>query len=287
MQQFHAKQFDGPNEYPYTRADFDAIATMVHAHAGICMPDSKAMLIYSRLTKLLREKGIASFADYVDQIRTDSVERGRAIEALTTNHTKFFRENHHFEHFEQEVRGPLIKRMQNGEKVRLWSSASSSGEEIYSLAMVLLGTDKNEARRICESDVAMLGTDLAGHVLKAAEAGFYPGNADEDIPDRYARLWTSRDASGMTIAKPLRDLMRFRKLNLLNAWPIKGLFDVIFCRNVMIYFDEPTKEVLLRRLADQLKPGGYLYIGHSERLIGEAAGKFSPMGQTIYRKDRA
>jgi len=128
--------------------------------------------------------------------------------------------------------------------------------------------------------------DLGWKILKAAEAGFYPGNADEDIPERYGRLWTSRDGSGMTIAKPLRDLVRFRKLNLLNAWPIKGLFDVIFCRNVMIYFDEPTKELLLRRLSDQLAPGGFLYIGHSERLIGDAAGKFSPMGQTIYRKDR-
>jgi chemotaxis protein methyltransferase CheR len=287
MNSFTPRQFDGPTEYPYTPKDFAAISKLVHAHSGICLPDSKAMLVYSRLSKRLRENGVATFEDYVELISKDSAERSRAIESMTTNHTKFFREIHHFEHFEQYVRPELIKRLQSGGRVRLWSSASSSGEEPYSLAMTLLGSDRSEAQRICSSDVAMLATDLADHVLQAAEKGVYPANAAEDMPPRLAQLWTSVAGDRLTIAKQVRDLVRFRKLNLLNAWPIKGQFDVIFCRNVMIYFDEPTKELLLKRLCDQLAVGGYLYIGHSERLVGESADKFRGLGQTLYRKERA
>jgi len=274
-------------EYPYTAQDFEAIATMVHAHAGICMPEGKAMLIYSRLAKLLREKDLRSFADYVEIIRNDSAERARAIEALTTNHTKFFREIHHFEHFEQHLRRGYVDRLARGERLRIWSSAASSGEEIYSLAMCLLGTDPAEARRIGEGDVALLATDLAEHVIRTAEAAVYPASLKGDIPARYAQAWTRSEGQRFTIAQPVRDLIRFRRLNLLNAWPIKGQFDLILCRNVMIYFDEPTKELLLKRLADQLAPGGFLYIGHSERLVGPATHQLASVGQTIYRKGAA
>jgi chemotaxis protein methyltransferase CheR len=287
MTAFIPVKFGDQNEYTYTHDDFGAIAAMVHAHAGICMPETKAMLIYSRLTKLVRERGFSDFARYVELIRTDTGERARAIEALTTNHTKFFREIHHFEHFEQHVRPGLVARLIAGGRVRLWSSAASSGEEPYSLGMTMLGTDKAKARKIAESDLALLGTDLAGHVLRTAAEGVYPANAADDIPDRYARIWTRQEGANLAIAKPLKDLIRFRKLNLLNSWPIKGQFDVIFCRNVMIYFDEPTKELLLRRLSDQLVSGGYLYIGHSERLIGSTATLLTSIGQTIYRKGKA
>lgn len=289
MKGLAANGFDGPQEYPFTRADFDAIAKMVHAHSGICLAEGegKAMLVYSRLSKRLRRGGVTSFADYVDIIRQDAAERALAVEALTTNHTKFFREIHHFEHFEKHVRPVLVRRIQQGDRVRIWSSASSSGEEIYSLAMCLLGTNKSEALRILQGDVALLATDLSEQVLTTAERGVYPANLRADIPARYADLWTSATGGDFAVAKQLRDLVRFRKLNLLNAWPIKGQFDLILCRNVMIYFDEPTKELLLKRLADQLRPGGILYIGHSERLSGPAASQLVSAGQTIYRKGAA
>jgi chemotaxis protein methyltransferase CheR len=282
-----SRTFEDGQEYRYTEQDFEAIATMVHAHAGICMPEGKAMLIYSRLAKFLREKELRSFAEYVNIIRNDSAERARAIEALTTNHTKFFREIHHFDHFEQHLRRGYVDRVARGERLRIWSSAASSGEEIYSLAMCLLGTDMAEARRICEGDVALLATDLAEHVLRTAETGIYPASLKGDIPARYAQPWTRSEGQRFTVAQPLRNLIRFRRLNLLNAWPIKGQFDLILCRNVMIYFDEPTKELLLKRLADQLVPGGILYIGHSERLVGPAAQQLVSVGQTIYRKGAA
>ncbi len=287
MTRFTPRQFDGPHEYAYTPADFAAIATMVHAHAGICLPESKAMLIYSRLTKLLRERGAPSFADYVELIRGDAKERARAIEALTTNHTKFFREIHHFDHFAEHVRAGLIDRLLGGGRVRMWSSASSSGEEPYSLAMALLGEDRAAAPRLAGTDIAILGTDLAAHVLRTAEGGLYAADQRQDMPARMAAAWTMVNGPQMRIAQPVRDLCRFRKLNLLHAWPMKAQFDVIFCRNVMIYFDEPTKELLLKRLADQLAPGGYLYLGHSERLIGGTADRFRAIGQTIYRKEAA
>jgi chemotaxis protein methyltransferase CheR len=273
-------------EIPYGTADFEAISAMVHAHAGICLPEGKAMLVYSRLSKLVRESGLSSFADYVALIRKETGERGRAIEALTTNHTKFFREDHHFHHFEQDVRPEMLARLQRGERVRMWSSASSSGEEIYSLAMVLLGADRASGRRILQSDLALLATDLSEQVIGVGMEGRYPAMIAADIPQKYRDAWTTAQGDNVQIAKEVRDLVRFRKLNLLNPWPIKGLFDVIFCRNVMIYFDEPTKELLLRRLADQLAPGGYLYIGHSERLLGDTVSRFASIGQTIYRKVR-
>lgn len=274
-------------ELPYARADFQAIAKMVHAHAGICLPDGKAMLVYSRLARLVRESGLTGFADYVELIRHDAAERGRAIEALTTNHTKFFREDHHFHHFEEAVRPGLIERVRRGGRARLWSCASSSGEEVYSLAMVLLGTDRREARDIAKGDIALLATDLSQAVLDVGTAGVYPATIAEEVPHKYLELWTEAAGSDRRIIREMRDMVRFRKLNLLNPWPLKGLFDVIFCRNVMIYFDDPTKALLLGRLADQLAPGGHLYIGHSERLIGDSVGQFESLGQTIYRKRRS
>jgi chemotaxis protein methyltransferase CheR len=277
----------GDTEYPFEQRDFDTIATMVHAHSGICLSRSKAMLVYSRLAKRLRALRLSNFAEYVEFIRTDADERTRSIEALTTNHTRFFREKHHFDHFESEVRPALVKRLEGGGRVRLWSSASSSGEEPYSLAMVMLGSDSAKANALLNKDIALLATDLASHALETGEAGSYPAAAADDIPTQYHRLWLKTDRDGVSMAPGLKKLVRFRRLNLLNPWPIKGQFDAIFCRNVMIYFDEPTKATLIKRLTDQLVVGGFLYIGHSERIIGEATDKLIASGQTIYRKARS
>ncbi len=274
-------------EIPYTGRDFGAISRMVHAHSGICLPEGKAMLVYSRLARHVREASLSNFSDYVELIQKDATERARAIESLTTNHTKFFREDHHFLHFEAEVRPAMLKRLAQRERVRIWSSAASSGEEIYSLAMVLLGTDRREAKAIANSDIALLGTDLSENVLSVGKAGRYPAVAASDIPDKYLDLWAHRRGAQIEIDSTLRDLVRFRKLNLLNPWPINGQFDLILCRNVMIYFDDATKETLLSRLTDHLAPGGYLYIGHSERLIGECASRLRSIGQTIYWKEPA
>lgn len=277
-------EFPGTGEFTYTQADFEMIASLIYAHAGIVMTREKAMLIFSRFTKLLRARGMRVFAEYVELIRNDSAERRIAVEALTTNHTRFFREDHHFTHFEREVRPHLIEKLQTKQRVRLWSAGSSTGEEVYSLAMTLLGKDKQFLRQIQTGDVAILASDLAQHVLDTASGGEYPAEAVQDIPAAMAEQWTSIRNNRLTIAQPVRDLVRFRRLNLLEPWPIQNRFDVIFCRNVMIYFDEPTKEMLIGRFADHLLDGGYLYIGHSERVPSSLSERLVSDGQTIFRK---
>ena len=280
----HMSPFGATGEFRYSQSDFETISNLVRAHAGIVMPPEKAMLIFSRLTKLLRQRGMTDFKDYIELIRHDSEERRQAIEALTTNHTFFFREPHHFEHFSREVRPALINKLRAGKRVRMWSSASSSGQEVYSLAMTMLGTDRSQFQQILGGDLALLATDLAQKVLDEGSKGEYPIEQLREIPDDLAGIWARAGKGSFQIDPRLVNLVRFRRLNLLDAWPIKNRFDVIFCRNVTIYFDEPTKETLLGRLADHLEPGGHLYIGHSERIPESVAHQFAPVGQTAFRK---
>ncbi|WP_380877768.1 chemotaxis protein methyltransferase [Sphingomonas sp. DBB INV C78] len=284
-----AGQFGGDDggmtdAFPFAREDFEAIAAMVHSHAGIVLTEGKAMLVYARLGKLVRARGLDNFRAYVALLRNDRDERARAIEALTTNHTKFFRENHHFEHFAAQVRPALLTKAARREKVRLWSAGSSSGEEVHSLMLTLLGADPQEARAIRNGDVVALASDLNAQVLETGRRGLYPTATAQEIPMALRSAWTDMQSDGVQMRDGVRELIRFRQLNLLHEWPIQGRFDVVFCRNTMIYFDEPTKARLISRIAEKLAPGGYLYIGHSERLVGPAANDFQSVGQTIYRK---
>ncbi len=273
-----------PGEYPLSAQEFATIARMTHAHSGITLNDSKRQLVYSRLAKQIRKLGLSGFGPFVQLMQSDADIRREAIFALTTNHTKLFRENHHFEHFEAHVRPGLIAAAERGQKVRLWSSASSSGEEPYSLAMTLLGDERTAGARLATRDIAILATDLAPHVLTVAKAGRYPADMARDIPDRYRRAWVRETAGELEMAPELKRILSYRQLNLLDPWPMKGKFDAIFCRNVMIYFDEPTKARLIERFATLLEPGSFLYIGHSERVIGPATALFELVGNTIYRR---
>lgn len=276
--------FEGAVDFDYSQEDFRALSKLVYADAGIVMPEGKAMLIYSRLTKFLRERGCRTFAEYIGILNSDAEERRRTINALTTNHTKFFRENHHFEHFARQVRPGLIKRALAGGRVRMWSAGCSSGEEVYSLIMTLLGEDKALAQRIAATDIAILASDLADHVIAAGKAATYPAHVADEMPPRLRQNWVNADGPNIVMSDMVRSLVRFRQLNFMGDWPLKGMFDIIFCRNVMIYFDEPTKAKLLDRLCAALEPGGHLYIGHSERLVGPAAELCEPVGPTTYRK---
>lgn len=269
----------------YSEADFIAVRDLVHREAGIVLPEGKAMLVYSRLAPLVRACGSGTFAAYVKLLDKDDAERHRAICALTTNHTAFYREGHHFMHFDGRVRERLVARALRGDPVRIWSSACSTGEEAWSIAVTLLGADRVEGRAIARSDVAILATDLADHALEAARAGRYASSALEAVPAPLRQLWFSESGGQAQIGPEAQALVRFRSLNLLGPWPMSRQFDVIFCRNVMIYFDQPTKERLLERFADQLAPGGFLYIGHSERVTGPAQRRFEPVGNTIYQRN--
>lgn len=271
----------------YGPADFQAVSDLAHREAGIVLPQGKAMLVYSRLAPLVRASGCQTFGAYVIRLREDAAERTKAICALTTNHTFFYREAHHFEHFEHDVRPHLVSRLERGDKVRLWSAGCSSGEETWSLLMTLLGPDRNAGQAIARRDVRLLASDIATHAIAKAESGTYRAEDLKPVPEPLRRAWTTVTGEDAKIAQEVRSLARFRTLNLLGDWPMQGRFDVIFCRNVMIYFDNPTKERLVARFAQMLVQGGWLYIGHSERVTGPALSELSPMGPTIYRRNAA
>jgi chemotaxis protein methyltransferase CheR len=259
----------------------------VYEASANVLPPNKSTLVYSRLAPRVRESGLGTFALYIERLKTDAGERHKAVCALTTNHTAFFREDHHFDHFREVVRPQLLRKAAAGQGSRLWSAGSSSGEEVFSLCMTLLGKDRIEARQLLSSDLAVLATDLADHVLVKARKAAYDADALAPVPKELRSLWVREDGKGGgTIADPIRELVRFRALNLMGAWPVKRPFDVIFCRNVMIYFDQATKDDLVSRFVDQLAPGGHLYIGHSERVSGSAAARVELVGKTIYRRVR-
>lgn len=279
--------FPGISEFVYSARDFAAVRELVYESSANVLPPNKSTLVYSRLAPLVRNSGLGTFANYIERLKTDAAERHKAVCALTTNHTAFFREDHHFDHFREEVRPQLVRKLGANQPVRLWSAGSSSGEEVFSLCMTLLGPDKIEARRLLGQDLAVLASDLADHVLVKAKRATYDADALAPVPPNLRSQWVKEDGQGGgTIVDPIRELVRFRALNLMGPWPMKKPFDVIFCRNVMIYFDQPTKDNLVARFADQLMPGGHLYIGHSERVSGSAASQLELVGKTIYRKIR-
>ncbi|WP_410468077.1 CheR family methyltransferase [Sphingomonas sp. JC676] len=264
-----------------TPRDFAAIAQIMHEDARIALSEAKTTLVQSRLARRLREHGLVRFSDYVALVHSDAEERHAMVVALTTNHTHFFREPHHFDHFRATVL-PVLQRKQS--PVRIWSAGCSSGEEVYTIAMCLLGPDRTSAIWLRHADVRLLATDIAPHVVESVKRGFYADSAVEGVPQPYRSTWMRPAPGGMVMADEVRELVTAKVLNLFEPWPLKAAYDVIFCRNVMIYFGDPAKEELEQRFVDQLAPGAHLYIGHSERLIGPAAQRMRSCGHTIYQK---
>ena len=261
--------------------DFAAIAAIMHSDARIELSEAKTTLVQSRLARRLREYGLSRFSEYVALVQSDAQERHAMVVALTTNHTHFFREPHHFDHFRETVL-PVLKRKQG--PIRIWSAGCSSGEEVYTIAMCLLGPDRTSATWLRSADVRLLATDIAPHVVESVARGFYAENVASGVPEPYRSTWMRPAPGGFVMAEEARQLVTARVLNLFDTWPLKAQYDVIFCRNVMIYFGDPAKEELEGRFVNQLAHGGHLYIGHSERLIGPAASRMKSCGHTIYAK---
>ena len=264
-------------------AEFAVVAAIMQSDARIHLTDAKHTLVQSRLSRRVREHGSANFREYLELVQSDAAERAAMVVALTTNHTHFFRENHHFDHLRTTVLPELQARARTG-PVRIWSAGCSSGEEVYTIALCLLGQDRAAASWLGDADVRLLATDLAPHVVASASRGVYSAETVEPIPARYRETWLRPAGADFELAPEARALVTARVLNLFARWPLRHSYDVIFCRNVMIYFDDDAKAELEARFVELLKPGGYLYIGHSERLIGPAATQLSSCGQTIYRK---
>src|SRR3569623_2142235 len=258
-------------EFDFSDRDFRRVRERGKDRAGIDLGTGKQSLVYGRLARRIRALGLTSFAEYLELVEEPSSEEaGRFVNAITTNVTEFFRENHHFEYLARTALPALWRRLEKaGKRARFWSAGCSTGEEPYSLAMVLretLPASPGWAIKILATDL-----DTAERVDKVA-------------PARLARFFEPVNGGDAYRADDsLRSLITFKQLNLMEAWPMQGPFDVIFCRNVVIYFDDATKAKLIARYRDLLATGGHLFLGHSESLAGGSLG-LEPCGRTIHRK---
>jgi chemotaxis protein methyltransferase CheR len=263
-------------------SDFDRVSELAYAYTGIVLGPQKKDMVYGRLARRLRELNLQRVVDYLPLIETeDKPEVSKFINAITTNLTSFFREQHHFDFLAKTVCPEWQKTNAASKKIRIWSAGCSTGEEPYSIAMTL-----RENFSLNGWDCKILATDLDSKVIEKGQQGIYGVDRIESLPIERKKQWFLHDRNHPDVVKvkpALQELIRFKRLNLLENWPMKGEFDLIFCRNVVIYFNESTQAVLFDRYADMLKEGGYLIIGHSESL-NRVCQRFKPIGKTIYQK---
>jgi len=257
--------------------EFAQFQTMIYRRAGISMSPAKKPLVTSRLAKRLTHLSLGSYGDYFDLINQGNpAELQTAIDLLTTNETHFFREPKHFDFLRDKVL-PLHRA---GRPFRVWSAAGSSGEEPYSIAMLL-------ADRLGEVPWEVIGSDISTRVLTRARSGHYPMERAHEIPQPYLTRFclkgTGSQEGTFLISKGLRDKVQFKQINLIEPFPQMGEFDVIFLRNVMIYFDQPTKAHLVSRMLPLLRSSGYFFVSHSETLNG-VSNAYAIVAPSIYRK---
>jgi chemotaxis protein methyltransferase CheR len=265
--------------------EFNFVCQFVYNSAGIVLNESKREMVYRRFTRIVRERELPSFSAYCQILKAEPErEQSYFINAITTNLTSFFREQHHFDYLSQHELPKLLAAKQGERRIRIWSSASSTGEEPYSIAITLLEALGDQ---YIYWDAKILATDIDSKVLAKGKAGIYSEQIVEDIPknlkNKYFKKGRGQFASQIKTENSLRGLITFKQLNLLDPWPMQGPFDVIFCRNVIIYFDKPTQLALFERYYHMLAPGGLLLLGHSENL-GTYQQYFENVGRTIFRK---
>ena len=270
-------------EFPMTSKDFERITDLAGRYTGIVLGEHKRDMVYGRIARRVRKLNLSSFTDYLDFLEANlQQELSNFINVITTNLTSFFRENHHFNYLYKTVLTELKRKNSASKRMRIWSAGCSTGMEPYSIAMTLI-----KFGMLSDWDVKILATDLDSEVLDKARAGVYSVNEIDGLEDSIVKDNFQRGGTGkeVRIKEKVSKIVHFKRLNLLENWPMKGPFDFIFCRNVVIYFDKPTQKVLFERYADMLSVGGYLFIGHSENLHG-LSDRFENLGNTIYRKIR-
>lgn len=266
-------------EFPMTYSNFKHIRDVAHSVTGITLSDHKQNMIYGRLARRLRILNLNSFDDYCELIYEGSPELHEFINAITTNLTAFFRESHHFDYLKGTVLPAIAQKNRATRRLRIWSAGCSTGEEPYSIAMTLASMKGFEGW-----DCKILATDLDTNVVNTGKAGVYRHERITGVPESYSKyLRVNAADERVEMRDDLRNLIAFKQLNLLNDWPMRGKFDVIFCRNVVIYFDADTQRKLFSRYADILVDKGHLFIGHSENL-NRVSSAYDSLGRTIYQK---
>ena len=268
-------------EFHLSDRDFRTISNIIGERTGIVLSESKREMVYSRLARRLRVLGLEHFSDYCDIVKGgDEQELAEFTNAITTNLTAFFREAHHFEFLHSHLL-PLLRKTKKQHKLRIWSAGCSSGEEPYSLAITV---------RECMPenwDIKILATDLDSNMINIGSNGVYGEERVEGLSPQRLRRWVQRgkgdNADKVKMHPALRELITFKQLNLMHEWPLKGPFDFIFCRNVVIYFDKQTQRNLFKRFAALVEAQSHLFIGHSESLY-KVSDQFESLGKTIYRR---
>jgi chemotaxis protein methyltransferase CheR len=266
-----------------TDAEFEALATIAAREAGLSIPLSKKSLVQSRVARRLRMLNIETCHDYLSLVADSPIETRELISVLTTNVSSFYRERHHFEFLRETVFPSIANQVNSGGRVRIWSAGCSSGQEPYTIAMECF----NFFPDVQNQDLLVLATDIDPTILKRAKSGEF---SEDDLSvlsqENRERFFSKHGATPGTrqASDTLKNMVRFRELNLHGAWPMPNAFDVIFCRNVVIYFDEEHQRALWPRFREQLKPDGWFFLGHSERIQDVANSGFKNAGVTIYQR---
>lgn len=268
-------------QFEMTDEDFAALCELVRRHAGIALSEAKRDLVYGRLSRRLRRLKLDSFREYCELLQSgQGGEVQEFVNAITTNLTSFFREPHHFEHLAREVLPSLLRANEATRRIRIWSAGCSTGEEPYSIAMVI----REVYGQLTGWDVRVLATDLDSSVVAAARTGVYPLERLERIPaQRRERFFKVTGGDAACIVPEVSRLVTFKQLNLIEPWPMRGPFDAIFCRNVVIYFDKETQRSLFERFAHLQSAGTHLYIGHSETLF-RICDHYELIGKSTWRR---
>ena len=269
-------------EYELSDQDFQRIRRMVRERLGIALAESKRELVYGRLSRRLRALKLRDFRAYLERIESgDAEELQHFCNAITTHLTSFFRERHHFDFLAQQLL-PALERCDGGtRRMRLWSAGCSTGEEPYSIAIVLL----EHMRYLRNWDIRILATDIDTNVLSHARSGRYSVERLERMESERLLRWFERTPDGeqFVVSDELKRLITFKALNLMDEWPMKGPIDVIFCRNVVIYFDRETQRQIVARMAALQRPDDHLILGHSESLL-QVSKQYRLVGDTIHRR---
>ena len=270
-------------EFHFTDKDFNLIRKQIYEKTGINLTPAKRDMVYSRLVRRLRQLGMTKFSDYTNLLDDgDDKELVQFINAITTNLTSFFREPHHFTYLAKTIFPHLIRTKINSRKIRIWSAGCSTGEEPYSIAMTVL----QHFPGVRQWDIKILATDLDSNVLEKAKSGVYHQDRIRDLDASLVKKWFIRGTNGneqnVKIKQEAQDLITFNRLNLMEGWPIKGKFDVVFCRNVVIYFDKQTQKLLFERFAEHIENDGHIFLGHSETMF-KVSDRFDLIGQTMYK----